>query len=298
MRVSNRFFGWSGACLGLGAGPRVVLAFLCWVSLGGQVALAAPSPWARVSAPAAGDARAIGGPSNGCLLGAAALPESGPGFVSIRRHRGRYFAHPETLSFVRSLGESVAARSDRLMMVGDLSQPRGGLMDSLHRSHQNGMDVDVWLTLADAPRHVGQRIPEATNPPSMVARDGRSLSPAWGPAQRDLLHAAATDPRVDRIFVNPAIKQALCDRESERAWLRKLRPWWGHDAHFHVRLRCPADSVQCEPQSPVPAGSGCDATLAWWFSAEARSPKASSSARVARPEPPAVCQQILTAPAF
>ncbi|EIC23950.1 murein endopeptidase [Thiorhodovibrio frisius] len=286
---------WSG-CPARCLDRALMLAVLGRALLSG-IALAAPTPWSQVTVPAAGAPKAIGGPSNGCLLGASLLEASGPGFVSIRRHRERYFSHPETLDFVRWLGRSVAERSNQMVMVGDLSQPRGGRMDSMHRSHQNGMDVDVWFTLTRSPEQAWQQTPEATDPPSMVASDGRSLSAAWGTEQRDLLHAAATHPDVDRIFVNPAIKQALCEQESDRSWLRKLRPWWGHDAHFHVRLRCPAGSDQCKPQSPVPAGSGCDSSLAWWFSAEARSPKKSSSVKRAPPVPPPACQQVLNAPA-
>ncbi|HCB13842.1 MAG TPA: penicillin-insensitive murein endopeptidase, partial [Gammaproteobacteria bacterium] len=76
----------------------------------------------------------------------------------------------------------------------------------------------------------------------------------WSPYYRDALKLAAQSPRVERIFVNAIIKQALCDSETDRAWLNKVRPWWGHDAHFHVRLACPPDSGQCKPQQPIPPG--------------------------------------------
>ncbi len=256
-----------------------------------------PSIWSLVQQPTSGaTASAIGGPSNGCLSGAQSLETSGVGFVSIRRNRHRYFAHPLTLAFVRELGLSTAETTGRLMMVGDLAQPRGGLMDSFHRSHQNGLDVDIWFTLADSPEQAWAHTPEGRNPRSMVREDGRTLSDAWGVEQRHLLHATATHPDVDRLFVNPAIKQALCERESNPAWLQKLRPWRGHAAHFHVRLRCPLDSPQCEPQSPLPAGSGCDDSLAWWFSKEAHSPSSSSGTYQPPPSPPAACAAILNEP--
>jgi penicillin-insensitive murein endopeptidase len=40
--------------------------------------------------------------------------------------------------------------------------------------------------------------------------------------------------------------------------------------HFHVRLACPADDATCNDQAPVPAGDGCDETLAWWFTDDAK----------------------------
>jgi penicillin-insensitive murein endopeptidase len=257
-------------------------------------AILGASPWSRVKATAPGPAKAIGGAANGCIAGAEVLPASGEGYVSIRRARNRYYGHPHTVTLVEELGTALARRSERLMLVGDLSQPRGGLMSSSHRSHQNGLDVDIWFRLATSPGSGDRDHPEERDPRSMVAPDGASLSQDWGNEQRFLLKTAAEHPRVDRIFVNPAIKRDLCESErGDRAWLRKLRPWWGHDAHFHVRLRCPSGSPDCEPQSPVPAGDGCGRDLAWWFTAEARSPAKKSDTPRSRPEPPAACRALL-----
>jgi murein endopeptidase len=107
---------------------------------------------------------------------------------------------------------------------------------------------------------------------SMVASDGQSVDPMnWTLWQAALLKRAALDPRVDRIFVNPAIKRALCESATtDRAWLQKVRPWWGHDDQFHVRLLCPEGEDACVQTEAVPAGDGCDASLEWWFSAEAK----------------------------
>ena len=249
------------------------------------------TPWSKIRTPAPGPATAIGSASNGCLQGAQALPARGTGFVSIRRHRNRHYGHPRTLSFIQDLGSAVAQHEGASLLVGDLSQPRGGRMSSSHRSHQNGLDVDIWFQLSRHPQGAARRYSESADPPSMVRADGRSLSKHWGKAQRFLLHQAATDPRVDRIFVDPAIKQALCRSEQNRRWLHKLRPWWGHDAHFHVRLRCPKNSPDCRRQAPIPKGSGCDASLAWWFSEEARHPK-KGSGKKARPTLPAACRKL------
>jgi murein endopeptidase len=76
---------------------------------------------------------------------------------------------------------------------------------------------------------------------------------------------------VGRVCVNAAIKKALCrEAGSDRAWLEKVRPWWGHDYHFHVRLRCPGDSPECKPQPPAPGGDGRGKDLNYWFSRERR----------------------------
>jgi penicillin-insensitive murein DD-endopeptidase len=71
-----------------------------------------------------------------------------------------------------------------------------------------------------------------------------------------LIKTAAEDPQVNRIFVNTAIKKALCrDDGNDRAWLRKVQPCLGHDWHFHVRLKCPPDSSECETQPARDAGT-------------------------------------------
>ncbi len=255
---------------------------------------AAETPWSRIQHASLGQPAAIGGPANGCIEGAEALPSSGPGFVSIRRHRNRYYGHPETVRLVRDLGREMSKRNGRYIMIGDLAQPRGGRMNSSHVSHQNGLDVDIWLTLADSPTQAVNSTPEARDPPSMLTSKKLALNERFGPDQLFLIKSAALDPAVDRILVNPGIKRALCKSENDAQWLRKLRPWWGHDAHMHVRLKCPADSPHCTQQAPVPMGSGCGSELAWWFSLEARSPSStSSSTPQPRPQPPAQCQVLL-----
>jgi penicillin-insensitive murein DD-endopeptidase len=252
------------------------------------------SPWSRVRFPSPGPSDAIGSAANGCLGGAVPLPAQGPGYVSIRRERNRYYAHPELLAFVRHLGAVLNRHTSELMMVGDLSQPRGGIMSSSHRSHQNGLDVDIWFSLAPSARAAIRDNPEGRDPPSMVSRDGRHLSPAWGADQRLLLKTAAEDPRVDRIFVNPVIKQALCATATgSHSWLHKIRPWWGHEAHFHIRIHCPKGSPDCDAQAPVPAGDGCGRDLAWWFTPEARTPSKRKGGPHPEPIMPAACRAVL-----
>jgi penicillin-insensitive murein endopeptidase len=118
---------------------------------------------------------------------------------------------------------------------------------------------------------------------------------------------AASYPDVERIFVNPAIKKKMCETwTGDRTNLGKLRPEYGHDSHFHIRIRCPAGSAGCTPQAPVRAGDGCDKTLAWWFTSEPWAkpkPKPKPEAKPA-PKPremmvvdlPKACQAVLDAP--
>lgn len=272
--------------------PRPWIAgILVWVFAGAVHA----TPWAEVTAPSGGPPRVIGAVSNGCIGGAVALPETGPGYVSVRRYRHRYFGHPELIRFIEDLGRRQRARGDHLVMIGDLSQPRGGRMPSSHRSHQNGLDVDVWLTLVGSPAAASRLMDNRSDPRSMVQPGGLFVSEYWGDDQRFLIETAARHPAVERVFVNPAIKRALCRQaEGERAWLGKVRPWWGHDSHFHVRLACPAGSPACESQPRLGGDTGCGEELAWWFSDEARSPFKRGTGEVkAEPRAPAACLALL-----
>jgi penicillin-insensitive murein endopeptidase len=119
-----------------------------------------------------------------------------------------------------------------------------------------------------------------------------------------VIKAAALDPQVERIFVNAAIKKALCrdtKGDHDRSWLTKVRPYWGHDYHFHVRLYCPSDSPECKGQPAPPAGDGCGKDLDWWFSDAVLHPKPSPEPEKPRPPKtmaslPAACRAVLAAP--
>ena len=160
------------------------------------------------------------------------------------------------------------------ILVGDISQPRGGPMLTGHVSHQIGLDADVWLT--PMPDHRLDRAErEEMSAVDMVQPDGLAVDPAhWSERQAGIIKAAAEEPEVERIFVNPAIKKALCETRKGEAWMNKVRPYWGHNYHFHIRIVCPAGETACQAQDPVPPGDGCDKSLDWWFTDEALHPRA------------------------
>lgn len=255
--------------------------------------------WGDVLRPSAGPTRVIGSYANGCIAGANRLPAAGTGYRVMRPSRNRYYGHPSLLDFIQRLGRDAEARHLGPILVGDLGQPRGGPMSFGHRSHQIGLDVDIWFREASG-RATDDGFVEDLPMLSMIdAAAGHVLAQRWGRRQRELLFLAAQMPGVDRIFVNPVIKAHLCDTERERAWLGRLRPWWGHDEHFHVRLGCPADSPDCAPQKPVEAGDGCDEGLTRWVREQqeaTRRPKPPAP-RPPAPELPEACTAVFTAPA-
>lgn len=221
--------------------------------------------WISPLLPAPGLAHVYGGYAAGCLAGAEALPLIGTGYQVMRPSRNRYYGHPSLTGFVRRFGRQAAMHGHRLL-IGDLSQPRGGPMPYGHSSHQNGLDVDVWFEFLDGTRILDRRVSESRPLRSVLDRaSGRPDALRFNGKHRNDLRAAAADPQVERIFVHPSIKRALCASETQdRHWLGKLRPWWGHDDHYHVRLQCPPGSSHCVSQAPPPPGDGCGEDLANW----------------------------------
>lgn len=266
------------------------IAVLCVMVGACSVEAASPDSWARIRVPVAGPAAAIGSPAAGCLSGAVALPPEGDGYQALRLDRNRFYGHPRTVDFVRDVGATASAEGLGTLLVGDLSQPRGGPMAYGHGSHQTGLDVDIWFRLVERPLPPAER--EAPRGLSMVK--GAAIDPAaWTPGHLRLLEIAASHPEVDRIFVNPAIKAEACRLAAgDRAWLGKLRPWWGHDEHFHVRLSCPPGDPGCVAQKPVPEGDGCGGELASWTGKPTILP-AGDKPNHRRPVLPAACGRLL-----
>ena len=265
-------------------------------------ATAARELFARKAKPAPLTARSIGFYSHGCLAGAVALPINGPTWQVMRLSRNRNWGHPKLIAFLERLAEKAKKVGWSGLLVGDMSQPRGGPMLTGHASHQVGLDADVWLT----PMPDRKLSPEEREfmSATMVVRDDRlDVDPSvWTHAHTEVIRTAAEDPEVERIFVNAAIKKALCrEAGADRAWLAKVRAWWGHDYHFHIRMYCPADSPQCEPQPPPESGEGCGHDLDYWFSDAVLHP--APPAEPPKPKPgltmaalPPACRQVLMAP--
>ncbi len=232
-------------------------------------ALPAARLFGQIRTPAPGRAEAIGSYARGCLKGAVALPETGPSWQVMRPSRGRNWGHPATIAFIERLSRKAAALGWKGLYIGDIGQPRGGPIISSHRSHQTGLDVDIWFRPATR-LDLSRRARERLSPVALRSADQKRVTGAFTPAHMAILKAAAEDPAVDRIFVAAAIKLEMCRRaKGDRRWLQKIRPLYGHAAHFHVRLKCPPGNWRCKPQRPTVAQlskspDGCDATLRWW----------------------------------
>jgi penicillin-insensitive murein endopeptidase len=231
---------------------------------------------AKTPAPLA--ARSIGFYAKGCLAGATALPIDGPAWQAMRLSRNRNWGHPVLVALVEKLATE-ARQHDGWpgLLVGDLSQPRGGPMLTGHASHQIGLDADVWLTpMPD--RRLTEKEREELSATSMLAEDHVSVNPkVWTEAHVRILKRTASYDEVERVLVHPAIKKAVCEaskEEKDRDWLSKIRPYWGHYYHFHIRIACPKGSTSCSGQPSVDDDNdGCGAELTRWLARVKTPPK-------------------------
>ncbi|MGE0024490.1 MAG: penicillin-insensitive murein endopeptidase [Hyphomicrobium sp.] len=259
----------------------------------------------KTAAPLA--ARAVGWYAKGCLSGGKPLEVNGEGWQVMRLSRNRNWGHPKLVALIEKLArETTEAKEWPGLLVGDMSQPRGGPMTSGHASHQVGLDADIWLT--PMPDHtLTDREREDMSAVSMLANAGAVNPKVFGEGQVKLIKRAASYPEVERILVHPAIKKALCEAAGkDRGWLTKVRPYFSHYYHFHVRIGCPKGSTSCEAQPPVPGDDGCGAELTGWLKRVApKKGPPTPSAKPGKPAPkkpeltladlPAECKGVLTA---
>ncbi|MGB6118762.1 MAG: penicillin-insensitive murein endopeptidase [Mesorhizobium sp.] len=252
--------------------------------------------------PAATEARSYGFYSKGCFSGGVAIATDGPNWQAMRLSRNRRWGHPAMIGLLEKFSRDAARDGWPGLLLGDISQPRGGPMLTGHASHQIGLDADIWLTpMPD--RTLSAREREKISATLMVdPKTHRVYDKLWTPAHTQLLKRAASYPEVERILVNAGIKKKLCDTVTgDRSWLRKVRPFWGHDYHFHVRIGCQPGSSGCKGQEAVAAGEGCDKSLAWWFTEEPWRPNKNPDAPKARDlmtmkQLPSACVAVLNAP--
>ena len=223
--------------------------------------LAAKELFARKLLPSAKPTHVIGSYIKGCIAGAEQMPITGDTWQVMRLSRNRNWGHPDLVALLKRL--SVKAHKDAGwpgILVGDMGQPRGGPALTGHASHQIGLDADIWLT--PMPDHLLSREEREETSATMMVRDDRlDIDPkVFTPGHVAVIRDAAQEPAVQRIFVNAAIKKALCrEAKGDRSWLSKVRPWYGHDYHFHIRMRCPSGGSECQGQPDQDGGEGCSA---------------------------------------
>jgi hypothetical protein len=169
--------------------------------------------------------RPVGLPYRGRLVGAVQLPAAGTHFVTVDPVTGtspnRAWRRHGTDRLVRLLlrvaEEHAAAHPEApRLVVGDLSRPRGGRFGREyggdgHRSHQNGLDADVFYPRRDGRERI----------PTKVAQVDRRL------AQELVDRFVAAGAQY--VFVGPGT--------GLRGPPKVVMTLGNHDDHLHVRIR-------------------------------------------------------------
>lgn len=256
----------------------------------------ASGPGSASGASASVPTQSIGSYTAGCMRNSTVIPMDGEGFQVIRPSRGRFYANPETIEFIIDLGKRVN-EDHGIILIGDVAQKTGGPMLDEHSSHQTGLDADIlyWQHPIALKRQLTDQERENIFPQSVLNVEGTGIDDfKWNVRIGEIVKTAASYVSVDRIFVNPFIKKRLCSTYAGEPWLGKLRPWYGHDGHFHVRLKCPVNNASCEPQEPINMFSdGCGAELDEWFTAGGKIRRQKSSGKTVTPRLPDECVAII-----
>jgi penicillin-insensitive murein endopeptidase len=239
----------------------------------------------------------IGSYTAGCIRNASPLPASGEGFQVIRLNRGRYYANPETIDYITLLAKDVSEKIGGILLIGDVAQRTGGPMYDEHSSHQTGLDADILFWQHPIALRRQLTITERMHifPQSVLNENQTGIDDfKWDVKIEEIIKIAASDKRVDRIFVNPIIKRRLCQNHPGEKWLGRVRPWYGHDGHFHVRLKCPPESALCETQEPLNMfDDGCGSELDGWFREDGRIKPQPRSGKASHARLPDECIAIL-----
>ncbi len=203
--------------------------------------------WASEVAPPR-ETRSTGKPWAGRLDEAAELPEQGPGYTTFKPHRFGTWQVIHTLT--AGIAEVLLRYPDSApVVVGDLSAATGGHL-SPHRSHQNGLDIDIGY-FHDGNRSV-TRFQDAT--------DGTLDAPKT----LTLLEGLLRTGWVDLIFVDRKVQRPLIDEAKTRGWSDDLvqrifgeacdggcrnavvRHSKGHHNHLHLRVKCDPAGDECK----------------------------------------------------
>jgi penicillin-insensitive murein endopeptidase len=232
--------------------------------------------------------RSIGFYSRGCLAGGHAIPIDGSNWQVMRLSRNRNWGHPRLLALIKRLARDGAAKDGWPgLLIGDISQPRGGPMLTGHASHQIGLDADIWLTPMPG-RRLTKAERENLSAISMLGPDKVHVDPAKFTARHAaIIMRAASYPEVERVFVHPGIKKELCEIKGiDHTNLHKVRPYWGHHYHMHIRITCPPGSPSCRPQAATPHDDGCGKEVNDWIALLQRPPAPPKPGQKRKPKPP------------
>jgi penicillin-insensitive murein endopeptidase len=203
-----------------------------------------------------------GAPAAGHVVGAVAIPDSGPGFYHnpIRPDEARFGTVELVQTIVRAAALTDQALPGSVLVVNDLGLPEGGPI-AQHGSHQAGRDADILFYSLDAKGvplpSVGVPIdPKGKGIDFKDLRDPKDDQPVQLDVARtwhfvaSLIQVAADN--LQRIFIVEHVRTMLL-AEAARVHAPKdvvarfaditCQPEAPHDDHMHIRLFCTPEDM-------------------------------------------------------
>ncbi len=164
----------------------------------------------HIDLPSAGPSKSYGSYAKGCQSGAVALPTEGEGFQAMRLSRNRRWGQPQLVSFIERFAQDSQKIGWPGLLIGDISPAARRSHADRPRSHQIGLDVVSGgarcpTTIMSAQEREDTPFISMLDKSKFLTVDDRK----WSPLNARLVMMAASYPQVERIFVNPAIKQKL-----------------------------------------------------------------------------------------
>ena len=191
---------------------------------------------------------AIGRPNKGRLMDGICIADKGAGYVHFGRNS---CATGLTVSIVMfAIGQLHKAYPDTPpVVIGSLSRPGGGPIKP-HRSHQNGLDIDIGYIPADSTLKLQAF---KTLPPSDIDFEKTFFLMANMIATQKVKYIFV-DYTLQKYLFDAAREMGYSDEQLERLfqfprgrYVKKgiIRYSPGHKDHFHVRFKCPPFDKEC-----------------------------------------------------
>jgi len=104
----------------------------------------------------------VGTPAKGALKEAVSFPSSGTGFVTystLGNLMGRQFVHSRVRdTLLETFAVLDRSAPDRTFVLGETGLKRGGRIRP-HRTHQNGLSVDIFMPVRDGSSRLSCQVP-------------------------------------------------------------------------------------------------------------------------------------------
>lgn len=184
--------------------------------------------------------QAVGLYWDGRLLNGQMFPAYGTGFFASKYFRRVQATTHDLQKVIEYAALKIYDRYRKSILVGSLSQPGGGKVSG-HASHQNGLDADVYFIRVND-QELGNLVVNGR-----VSRNFDTIK------NYEFIKALVSTNRIRKVFVNRAIKRALCSYSRLQGLendplQRKIAIESGHINHVHVRITCPITSPSCREQ--------------------------------------------------